>query len=87
MFSCARLFHSRDHRERQRGGHETCLLGYHGSEKANSAWNCQPRPTEGVCKWGACELNMLGRYADQDVAKITGRKLSEVIAKRNELNR
>ena len=43
--------------------------------------------SKGVCKWGACELNMLGRYADKDVAKITGRKLSEVIAKRNELNR
>jgi len=41
----------------------------------------------GVCKWGQSELSMLGRYADDDVAKITGRKLSEVIAKLKERNR
>jgi hypothetical protein len=40
-----------------------------------------------VCKWGECELNMLGRYPDEEIAKITGRKLPEVVAKRNELNR
>jgi hypothetical protein len=40
-----------------------------------------------ICKWGLCELNMLGRYSDEEVAKITGRNVAEVIAKRNELNR
>jgi len=69
------------HRERQPGGRETCLFGHHGSETANLACNCQPRPIEGSLPMG-CELNMLGRYADKDVAKITGRKLREVIASR-----
>jgi len=41
----------------------------------------------GACKWGQCDLNMLGRYPDEEVAKITGRSLREVIAKRHELNR
>jgi hypothetical protein len=41
----------------------------------------------GTCKWGQSDVNMLGRYADEEVAKITGRSLREVIAKRNELKR
>ena len=36
-------------------------------------------------KWGITELSLLGRYPDKNVAKITGRSLAEVKAKRLEI--
>jgi hypothetical protein len=36
-------------------------------------------------KWGPLDFAMLGRYPDTEVAKITGRSLKEVKAKRKEL--
>ncbi len=33
-------------------------------------------------KWGATELGMLGRYADHYIARLTGRAVAEVKAKR-----
>jgi hypothetical protein len=44
-----------------------------------------PRGKAPPCRWGATELSMLGRYPDAKVARITGRSLQEVQAKRKEL--
>src|SRR4051794_21340007 len=35
--------------------------------------------------WGTTELGMLGRYSDAEIAKITNRPVTEVIAKRASL--
>ena len=43
-----------------------------------------PGPAK-VANWGTTELAMLGRYTDEEVARITGRTLAEVQAKRREL--
>jgi hypothetical protein len=45
----------------------------------------QPRGNTPPCAWGTTELAMLGRYPDAEVARITGRSLKDVRAKRTEL--
>jgi hypothetical protein len=41
-----------------------------------------PGRTKWTWKWGPWELGMLGKITDQQVSKITGRTLSEVVTKR-----
>jgi hypothetical protein len=40
------------------------------------------KPLEIPCKWGETELALLRSHTDQEVAKMTGRSVTEVAAKR-----
>jgi hypothetical protein len=39
----------------------------------------------GECKWGQTELGLFRNYSDQEIAKLTGRSVKEVAAKRKSL--
>jgi hypothetical protein len=39
----------------------------------------------GYCKWGQTELGLFRNYTDEEIAKLTGRSVKEVAAKRKSL--
>jgi hypothetical protein len=39
----------------------------------------------GHCKWGQTEIGLLRNYTDQEIAKLTGRSLKEIAAKRRSI--
>jgi hypothetical protein len=39
----------------------------------------------GRCKWGQTELGLFRNYTDQEIAKLTGRSVQDVAAKRRSL--
>jgi len=43
------------------------------------------RPLQMLCNWGQTELTLLRTHTDQEVAKMTGRSLNDVAAKRRSL--
>ena len=43
------------------------------------------RPLQMLCNWGQTELALLRTHTDQEVAKMTGRSIKDVAAKRQSL--